>query len=85
MDSGFRLSRSRLSDELIGSQVRLVHRKNLLVGVDGAEALQPVLQLLVAGPRGGKALDAEQASSFVEGGRHVGVEVCVDPSGDAAG
>jgi hypothetical protein len=26
----------------------------------------------------------EQGASFVQGGRNVGVEVCVDPSGDAA-
>jgi hypothetical protein len=52
--------------------------------VDGAEALQPVLQLLVAGAGGGKTLDAEQGTSFVESGRHVSVEVCVDPSGDTA-
>ena len=32
----------------------------------------------------GKLSDAEQGSSFVEGGRHVDVEVRVDPSGDRA-
>jgi hypothetical protein len=47
--------------------------------LEGAQALQPVLQFLVAGTGGGKALDTEQRASFVEGGRHVHVEVRVDP------
>ena len=37
----------------------------------------------IAGGRRSEALDAEQGAAFVESGRHVDVEVCVDPSGDA--
>jgi hypothetical protein len=47
--------------------------------LEGPEALEPDQQLLVARSGGGKALHAELSSSFVEGGRHVHVEVGVDP------
>ena len=50
--------------------------------LDGAEALEPAQQVPVARGRGREALHAKQGSSFVEGGRHVDVEVRVDPSGD---
>ena len=51
--------------------------------LEGPEGLQPTQQPPVAGHRRGETLDAEQGPSFVEGGRHVDVEVRVDPSGDA--
>ena len=52
--------------------------------LNGPETLEPVQQFPIASGGGRKALDAKLGSSFVEGGRHVGVEVCVDPSGDSA-
>ncbi len=51
--------------------------------LQGPESLQPTQEFLVARGSGGKALHAELGSSFVEGGRHVHVEVRVDPSGDS--
>jgi hypothetical protein len=52
--------------------------------LEGPEGLQPAEQGPIARRCGREALHAEQGSSFVEGGRHVHVEVRVDPSGDAA-
>jgi hypothetical protein len=52
--------------------------------LESPEALQPGQQVPVTRGCGGKALDTELGPSFVEGGRHVGVEVRVDPSGDLA-
>jgi hypothetical protein len=52
--------------------------------LEGPEALEPAQQFPIARGSGRKALHTELGSSFVEGGRHVHVEVRVDPSGDAA-
>jgi hypothetical protein len=45
--------------------------------------LEPAEELAIARGRRREALDAEQRTSFVECGRHVDVEVRVDPSGNA--
>ncbi len=48
------------------------------------ETLEPAQQFPVTRGCGRKALNPELGSSFIEGSRHVGVEVRVDPSGDSA-
>ena len=48
------------------------------------EGLQPAEQGPIARRCGREALHAEECSTLVEGGRHMDVEVRVDPSGDAA-
>ena len=50
---------------------------------ENPKALQPAQQPPVAGRGGDEALDTEQRPSLVERGRHVHVEVRVDPCGDA--
>jgi hypothetical protein len=51
--------------------------------LEGPEALEPARELAITRTRRGEALHAQQGTSLVEGGRHVEVEVCVDPTGDA--
>jgi hypothetical protein len=51
--------------------------------LERAERLEPAMQPPIANRRRGEALDAEQRPSFVEGSRHVHIEVRVDPSGNA--
>jgi hypothetical protein len=52
--------------------------------LDGAEAHEPAQESPIARRRSREALHAEQGTSFVEGGRHVDVEMRVDPTGDPA-
>jgi len=52
--------------------------------LDGAEGPQPGQELAVAPGGGLEGLDPKEGPSPVQGGRHVDVEVGVDPAGDPA-